>query len=94
MPKMFLTSHYSDRIVILIPSHTTLLTNTGQDAIASASVLHRIDYQPWSGVCPGNSVGESKLLGLRGSALFSKILLFERSEFRILGNGFSRSTES
>ena len=48
MPKMFLTSHYSDRIVILIPSHTTLLTNTGQGAIASASVLHRIDYQPWS----------------------------------------------
>ena len=32
MPKMFLTSHYSDRIVILIPSHTTLLTNTGQGA--------------------------------------------------------------
>ena len=48
MPKMFLTSHYSDRIVILIPSHTTLLTNTGQGAIASASVLHPIDYQPWS----------------------------------------------
>ena len=95
VPRMFLTSHYSDRIVKPIPSHPhTTSHNTGQGAIASASVLHRIDYQPWSGVCPGNSVGESKLLGLRGSALFSKILLFERSEFRILGNGFSRSTES
>ena len=47
-----------------------------------------------AGVCPGNSAGGSKLLGLRGSALFSKILLSERSEFRIFGNGFSRFTES
>ena len=47
--KMFLTSHYSDRIVIPIPSHPhTTSHNAGQGAIASASVLHRIDYQPWS----------------------------------------------
>ena len=49
MPRMFLTSHYSDRIVIPIPSHPhTTSHNAGQGAIASASVLHRIDYQPWS----------------------------------------------
>ena len=49
VPRMFLTSHYSDRIVISIPSHPhTTSHNAGQGAIASASVLHRIDYQPWS----------------------------------------------
>ena len=49
VPRIFLTSHYSDRIVISIPSHPhTTSHNAGQGAIASASVLHRIDYQPWS----------------------------------------------
>ena len=49
VPRKPLTSHYSNRIVISIPSHPhTTSHNAGQDAIASASVLHRIDYQPWS----------------------------------------------
>ena len=49
VPRMFLTSHYSDRIVISIPSHPhTTSHNAGQGAIASASVLHPIDCQPWS----------------------------------------------
>ena len=49
VPRMFLTSHHSDRIVISIPSHPhTTSHNAGQGAIASASVLHPIDCQPWS----------------------------------------------
>ena len=48
VPRMFLTSHSSNRIVIPIPLHPTLLINPGQGAIASASVLHPIDCQPWS----------------------------------------------
>ena len=49
VPRMFLTSHHSDRIVISIPSHPhTTSHNAGQGAIASASVLHRIEKQPWS----------------------------------------------
>ena len=49
VPRIFLTSHYSDRIVISIPSHPhTTSHNAGQGATASASVLHPIDCQPWS----------------------------------------------
>ena len=49
VPRKFLTSHSSNLTVIPIPlhPHTTSL-NPGQGAIASASVLHPIDYQPWS----------------------------------------------
>ena len=94
VPRKPLTSHYSNRIVISIPSHPhTTSHNAGQGA-------NRVRIRPspnWlPAVEPGNSAGGSKLLGLRGAALFSKILLSERrrSEFRILGNGFNRSTES
>ena len=50
VPRMFLTSHYSDRIVLCQYHLTPTLLPTTQDRarIASASVLHRIDYQPWS----------------------------------------------
>ena len=49
VPRIFLTSRYSDRSVISIPSHPhTTSHNAGQGATASASVLHPIDYQPWS----------------------------------------------
>ena len=41
----------------------------------------------------GHSAGGVILLELRETALFFKILLSERSEFRILENGFSRLTE-
>ena len=50
VPRMFLTSHYSDRIVLCQYHLTPTLLPTTQDRarIASASVLHPIDYQPWS----------------------------------------------
>ena len=50
VPRMFLTSHYSDRIVLCQYHLTPTLLPTMQDRarIASASVLHPIDYQPWS----------------------------------------------
>ena len=97
MPRKPLTSHYSNRIVIPIPSRPTLLPTT-QDRAQSRPhpSFTQLTTSRGAGVWPGNSAGGSKLLGLRGSALFSKILLSERrrSEFRIFGNGFSRFTES
>ena len=75
------------------PPHYFPQRRTGRESRPHPSFTELITSRG-AGVCPGNSAGGSKLLGLRGSALFSKILLFERSEFRIFGNGFSRFTES
>ena len=100
VPRMFLTSHHSDRIVISIPSlpppHTLLPTTQDRAQSRPHPSFTQLTASRGAGVWPGNSAGGSKLLGLRGSALFSKILLSERrrSEFRIFGNGFSRFTES
>ena len=96
VPRMFLTSHYSDRIVLCQYHLTPTLLPTTQDRTQSRPhpSFTQLTTSRGAGVCPGNSAGGSKLLGLRGSALFSKILLSERSEFRIFGNGFSRFTES
>ena len=99
--KWLRTSHFqcgmwTVRGKFLVP-HPTLLPTT-QDRAQSRPhpSFTQLTTSRGAGVCPGNSAGGSKLLGLRGAALFSKILLSERreSEFRIFGNGFSRSTES
>ena len=96
VPRNPLTSHSSNLTIIPIPlpSHYSSTQDRAQSRPHPS--FTQLTTSRGAGVWPGNSAGGSKLLGLRGAALFSKILLSERrrSEFRIFGNGFSRSTES
>ena len=87
------TLFWPHRHINTVSHHPTHQYRTGRESRPHPSFTELITSRG-AGVCPGNSAGGSKLLGLRESALFSKILLSERSEFRIFGNGFSRFTES